>query len=137
MKRRRAALWAAAVLCGTAGAASDGQPVAHDPATARAALRGALGLRDVPLQVHPSCRDVGSDAADRTLGDYLAGQLAAMDRPANTVAAACTAGTGGRQSCSVWFRHRSEEERWAWGLSFELDPRGRPLARTLRCLGAG
>jgi hypothetical protein len=133
---RPTALAAALLICGAALAA-DGQPSAHDAATAREALRGALGLRDVPLRLHPSCAAAGADAADRTVGDYLAGQLAAMDRPANTVSAACTAAPAGRRACSVWFKHRSDEERWAWGLAFELDARGRPLARSIRCLGAG
>jgi hypothetical protein len=123
-------------LAGMAWAAEE-QPTAHDAATARAALRAALQLRDVPLSVHASCRQAGADAADRTVGDYFAGQLAAMDKPSNTISARCDAGPGTRRTCSVWWRHRDEEERWAWGLAFELDAKGRALTRSVRCLGAG
>lgn len=130
------ALVAWLTLGGPVGAA-DAQPAPHDPATAREALRAALRLRDVPLSLHPSCRQAGADAADRTVGDYLAGQLAAMDRPSNTVAARCDAGPGPRRSCSLWLKHRDDEERWAWGLTFETDRTGRPLPRSVRCLGAG
>lgn len=105
--------------------------------SARTVVRAALQLRDVPLGVHSTCRQAGSDAADHSIGDYLAGLLAAMDRPANTVAASCQAGTGKLRTCTLWLRHRGDEERWAWGLAFDIDEQSQPRPASVRCLGAG
>ena len=97
----------------------------------------ALQLRDVPLSVHASCRAAGPDLGDRTIGDYLAGFLAAMDQPSNTVETRCEPRPGVRARCELWLKHRDDEERWAWGLSFDVDARGRPRRESVTCLGAG
>ena len=125
-----------ALLCLAPAQAAD-NTAADTARSTRDALRGALQLRDVRLNVHDSCHQAGADAADRTIGDYLAGLLGAMDKPSNTVQASCQPGDGKRQACTVWLKHRDDEERWAWGLQFELDARKRPLIRSVRCLGAG
>jgi len=117
--------------------ASEASEAADPTAGARDALRAALQLRDVPLTVHASCRHAGPDPADRTIGDYLSGLLAAMEQPSNTVQARCEPGPGRHRTCTVWLKHRDDEERWAWGLAFEIDARHRPLWRSVRCLGAG
>jgi hypothetical protein len=122
---------ASSTVASTADDASDAADSARD------ALRGAQQLRDVPLTVHASCRQAGPHAADRTLGDYLAGLLASMDKPSNTVEARCEHGTGRRRTCTVWMKHRDDEERWAWGLAFEIDERKRAVPASARCLGAG
>lgn len=103
----------------------------------RDVLRAALQLRDLPLSAHPSCLHAGPDTRDRTVGDYLAGMLAEMDQPSNTVETACQERPGGKHRCTLWLKHRDEEERWAWGLEFELDPAMRPMRQTVRCVGAG
>jgi hypothetical protein len=113
------------------------QPLAAEMPTPRDVLRMALQLRDVPLSVHPSCRTAGPDPADRTVGDYLAGFLAAMDQPSNTVETVCEPHPGALARCSLWLKHRDDEDRWAWGLAFDVDMHGRPLRRSVRCIGAG
>ncbi|WP_326542944.1 hypothetical protein [Pseudorhodoferax sp.] len=134
--RTCAALGLAAALAAAPGCSAAPAAPAADT-SARNVVRAALQLRDVPLTVHATCRQAGGDAADRTLGDYLAGLLAAMDRPGNTVAASCRAVGGTHRACTLWLRHRSEEERWAWGLAFDIDAQDRPLPASVRCLGAG
>jgi hypothetical protein len=132
---RAAAVALAAALATAAVAATAAD--APDADGARDALRGALQLREVPLTVHASCRRAGPAAADRTVGDYLAGLLAAMDKPSNTVQAGCEPGPGRGRTCTLWLRHRDDEDRWAWGLAFRLDVRKQALPATVRCLGAG
>lgn len=129
-----AAVALCALLCAGPGAAPLG---ASELPTPRQVLRLALQLRDVPLSVHASCRGAGPDPADRTVGDYLAGFAAAMDRPSNTVETRCEPRRGSGAICELWFKHRSDEERWAWGLAFEVDAKGRPSRSSVRCLGAG
>ena len=95
--------------------------VAGGPAAARRAAHRACQLPPV-----------GPDPADRTIGDYLSGLLAAMEQPSNTVQARCEPGPGKHRACTVWLKHRDDEERWAWGLALEIDARHRPLAERRR-----
>lgn len=125
---------AAAAVAGAAEAAAAAEPSAPTP---RDVLRAALQLRDVRLDVDASCRRAGPHEGDRTIGDYLAGMLAEMDRPVNTVEASCEPARPGVHRCTLWLKHRDEEERWAWGLAFEIDRARRPLPRSVRCVGAG
>ena len=77
------------------------------------------------------------EAQVKTWPHYPPGLLAAMEQPSNTVQARCEPGPGRHRTCTVWLKHRDDEERWAWGLAFEIDARHRPLWRSVRCLGAG
>lgn len=138
---RRATLVLLAMAAGQAGAAGSGVNAAEAAAaSARTALRGALQLRDVPLHVHATCKDAAPHADDKTIGDYLAGFLAAQSDGANTVQSGCKPlpGAAGVQRCEVWLKHRDKDDEWAWGLRFDMDAAGRRARPgSVRCLGSG
>lgn len=138
---RHAAVVLLAMAAGQAGAAdADAGTAEAAAASARTALRGALQLRDVPLHVHATCKDAAPNADDKTIGDYLAGFLAAQGDGVNTVQSGCKPlpGTSGAQRCEVWLKHRDKDDEWAWGLRFDMDAAGRRARPgSVRCLGSG
>lgn len=121
-------LWLPASVCATPPLDDQGK-----------AVRALLRLQDVPLTVHPTCSGVGSDPADGTVGDYVGGFLAHMTGGSNRVEGRCLPNDskGIARRCTVWLKHADDEDEWAWGLQFDLDPRGRPVRRSVRCLGGG
>jgi hypothetical protein len=100
------------------------------------AIRAALQLRDVPLRSHPTCRNAAPVMPAHSIGDYLAGFLANMDKGRNSVTAACQPRARG-QRCELWLKHADEEDEWGWGIGFDVDARGQPRAASVRCLGSG
>ncbi len=100
------------------------------------AIRAALQLRDVPLRVHPTCRNAAPILPARSIGDYVAGFLSHMDSGRNSVTTACQPRPGGHR-CDLWLKHADEEDEWGWGIRFDMDRRGRPRATSVRCLGSG
>ena len=121
-------------------AVAGSEPSPDSAATARTALRGALMLRDLPLRSHATCRDVGPHPDDKTVGDYLAGFLAALTDGTNQIKADCqpAKGKAGRQRCEVWLKHTDKEDQWAWGLQFDMTNGARKVdPASVRCLGAG
>ena len=128
-----------AVFVAVAGAASAAasQDAAGDSESRRySVLRAALQLRDVPLRAHATCRDAAPVLPARSIGDYLAGFLANMDKGRNTVTTACQAQRKG-QRCDLWLKHADGEDEWSWGIRFDMDRRGRALPGSVRCLGSG
>ena len=72
----------------------------------------------------------------RTIGDYLAGFLAAMGDGRNRLSTRCQPASGAAR-CELWLKHVDDEDKWAWGIAFRLDRRGRPQPSSVECLGAG
>ena len=72
----------------------------------------------------------------RTIGDYLAGFLAAMGDGRNLLSTRCQPASGAAR-CELWLKHVDDEDKWAWGIAFRLDRRGRPQPSSVECLGAG
>ena len=99
-------------------------------------VRAALQLRDVPLGVHASCAQAAPQLPARTIGDYLAGFLAAMGDGRNQLSTRCRPASGAAR-CELWLKHADDEDKWAWGVAFQLDRRGRPRPSSVECLGAG
>lgn len=99
-------------------------------------VRAALQLRDVPLRVHASCAQAAPQLPARTVGDYLAGFLAAMGDGRNLLSTRCQPASGAAR-CELWLKHVDDEDKWAWGIAFRLDRRGRPQPSSVECLGAG
>ena len=46
-------------------------------------------------------------------------------------------GGGGLPSAWGPLKHADEEDKWAWGIAFQLDRLGRPRPSSVECLGAG
>ncbi len=99
-------------------------------------VRAALQLRDVSLRVHATCAQAAPQLPAKTIGDYLAGFLAAMGDGRNQLSARCRPASGAAR-CELWLKHADEEDKWAWGIAFQLDRLGRPRPSSVECLGAG
>lgn len=118
--------------------ATAGQRDVQSTFDAGAILRALLKNTDVRLDVHPSCSGVGTDPQDATIGDYIAGFMAAQRVPENTIEADCEPGSAQYQQCQVWFKHEDAEDEWAWGVAFQMSQADGKLSRSsIRCLGSG
>jgi hypothetical protein len=99
-------------------------------------IRAALQLRDVSLRVHKTCINTGPIAPARTVGDYLAGYMAHMHSKGSSISTNCQSTRGGSR-CELWMKHADGEDHWAWGISFEMDARGKANPSSVQCVGAG
>jgi len=149
---RRLAIVAVAVLAAACG----GQPqpsapsaptafiVAHRPPTAKDVIDAVLASAALELAQSPTCRNVGTEPTDRTIGRYLAGFMAEMTREdaSNWIETeiAPDAGTGADPVwiCKLTLRHRDAVDRWGWGVMFHVRQRdGAVLEKSFVCTGAG
>ena len=130
------------VVAGCGNGAGAQSAAAGDVPGAKQALRALLSTHDVPLTVHDSCANVGSELADTTIGDYVAGLLAEL-RPTspggnNTIAAECSAeGAGRGWRCSVEVARRDGDDEWVRGVEFLLSEEGGVSRDSIRCTGGG
>ncbi|MFO1304750.1 MAG: hypothetical protein U1F54_13540 [Burkholderiales bacterium] len=152
------ALLAAAALaaaCGAQGdakaeapAAQQGQRapvvVKHRPPTAKDVIDAVLASAHVPLSVSPTCRNVGTEPADRTLGRYLAGFMAGMSRESdrNWIETHVEPGPASDREpvwiCRMTLRHADDRDLWGWGVLFRVRQRdGRVLEDSFVCTGSG
>ena len=98
----------------------------------------------IPLSSSPSCANVGARAGDSTIGAYLSGFLAALDKPSggNSLQTKVT-DTKDDRGTSVWrceftIRHAAGEDEWGWGIRFDIGQSdGRVIANSFVCTGAG
>jgi len=95
---------------------------------------------DRPLAADSTCAGVGARSDDRTIGDFLAGFLAAQadSSGANWVQVTSTRVTAGAAAWrhDVLLRRRAGEEEWAWGVRFDQRVRDRGVEVTsMQCLG--
>jgi hypothetical protein len=137
--RRGLAIVAMALCLSNCRATSETQP----PATQgpQQAIRAVLRLHDVPLTVHESCRNVGSQFGDDTIGDYVAGLIAEQTRTSpggrNAVSASCQpSDTAGAYRCSVELAKQDGDDEWARGLEFTTTG-GQVDTGSIRCTGGG
>ena len=118
--------------------------VAHLPPSAKDIIDAAIASGDVPLTVSSTCANAGTEPSDATIGRYLAGFLAELSSPAKknwvetkTVAGRSTAGED-VTVCSLVLRHEDGDDRWGWGVQFQVRTRdGAVLRDSFTCLGAG
>jgi hypothetical protein len=118
--------------------------IEHLPPTDKDLIHALIRSAEVPLTVDASCRFAGTERADRTIGRYISGFLAALDDPGtnNSIQTSLVDGPGGGDS-SVWIARvmvgqNAGELVWQWGVEFHVSKRdGRVDAASFRCLGAG
>jgi len=111
---------------------------AHVPPSSKDVVLAALQSASVPLAVHESCRNVGTQPTDSTLGQYLAGFVAALNPDSGTNGVVTsTRETADGWLCRVMIQRRAGEEVWSWGLEFEVDKSGLLKPESYRCIGAG
>jgi hypothetical protein len=116
---------------------------AAEPPAPKRVIAALLANGDIPLSVDASCKDVGSEPADRNLRDYVSGLLAnfADQKASNSIAVTVKPVTlpGGRAGwqCLIEFVHVPEGDPFRYGVSFQMKIDGIILRRTVRCTGAG
>jgi hypothetical protein len=118
--------------------------VAHRPPTGKDVIDALLASAAVDLAVSPTCNNVGTEPADRTIGRYLAGFLAEMSREdaRNWIETSVEPGPAGAAEpiwhCRVTLRHRDNVDRWGWGVAFDVRQRdGVVMENSFTCTGAG
>ena len=118
--------------------------IAHLPPSPKDIIDAVIASGNVPLSVSPTCASVGTEPSDATIGRYLAGFLAELSSPAKknwveTKTAAGRSSAGEDVSvCSLVLRHEDGDDRWGWGVQFQVRTRDRVvLADSFTCLGAG
>ena len=135
-----AACW---VLSGCATHLAEGRKkVSHLPPTAKDVLEVILSESQSQL-TGASCQAVGTEATDRTVGQYLAGFLAELSdqKDANAVTTSVERGIDNLEPvflCRAMIRHAKGEDVWSWGVQFLVRQRdGEIVGNSLRCIGAG
>jgi len=136
----------ALVASGLAHAAEDSASHARSavPPGPKQIIQVLLRNVNLPLKVHPSCVEAGTDASDRTIGDYLSGFLAELSDPngRNSIETSIEKGAdrtdNGTWTARVMIGQSMGEVEWRWGVEFAMDKRtGTARPTSFRCIGAG
>ena len=103
-----------------------------------------LANQQIPLTTDASCKDIGTQPSDKTLGDYLSGFLASQDRGSggNWIEATGSpdqAADGSRVWKShVVLHHAAGEDVWGWGVSYTMKGTDHTIIPgSIQCTGAG
>jgi hypothetical protein len=117
--------------------------VFQSPPGPKDAIAAAIAHHDLLLSTYPSCSGVGTEPADSTIGQYLAGFLGHQtdDAGKNWIEAGCTASTspGAAWQCRVVIRRRNpaQEEEWGWGVRFLIRANRSVIRESFECTGSG
>jgi hypothetical protein len=117
------------------------QPALTSPG-AKQIIRALLTIQDVRLSLNNSCKNVGGEFSDLTIGDYVSGLLAELnkDEGKNWIEASCRKSSTGRQSsdCKVSIGRQAGEEVWVRGVDFRLKADHLSVVKaSIQCTGAG
>jgi hypothetical protein len=118
--------------------------VAHQPPTAKDIIDAVIASGSVALSVSPTCKSVGTEPSDATIGRYLAGFMAELSSPEkkNWIETRVESGTSAAGQpvsiCTLTLRHLDGDDRWGWGVQFHVrNSDGLVLADSFTCTGAG
>lgn len=141
------ALWAVVIVGCSGTSAQRAGTASKRPAKGKAevpsakdAIRLLINNHDISLSVDASCKGVGTQPADQTIGDYISGFLAAQNTGKNGITAGCKPAPDStdRWQCSVELHHSEGEDVWTWGVDFGVRKADRTVIReSVRCTGAG
>lgn len=128
----------------TAARASRSFRVTHTPPQPKDIVEAAIASGWLPLSVSPTCKNVGTEPSDATIGRYLAGFLAELSPESgkNGIETSLQDATSA-QGESVWvcqltIRHVDGDDRWGWGVRFQVRKAdGIVLQDSFICTGAG
>ena len=150
---RRAWLLPALLVLGSCGASPEQQAgtraqpqihVAHQPPSPKDVIDAVIASGGVALTVSPTCRNVGTEPSDATIGRYLAGFMAELSSPdkSNWIETQIEPGTSASGEpvsiCRLTLRHVDGDDRWGWGVQFHVRKSdGLVLADSFTCTGAG
>jgi hypothetical protein len=138
----------AALGCGRGPAPPAAHPVAvrvgHRPPLPKDIIDAAIASGQVELSVSPSCRNVGTESSDHTIGRYLAGFLAELSKPrgGNSIETGVEPGKSpdgeAIWSCRMLIRHVDGDDRWGWGVRFDVrQSDGLVTPGSFTCIGGG
>jgi hypothetical protein len=118
--------------------------IAHQPPSAKDVIDAVIASGSVALSVSPTCRNVGTEPSDATIGRYLAGFMAELSSPdkKNWLETQIEAGTSAKGEpasiCRLTLRHVDGDDRWGWGVQFLVRKSdGLVLVDSFTCTGAG
>jgi hypothetical protein len=104
------------------------------PPTDKEMIRAVFRMQDVNFSAGQFCNNVGTEFADKDIGDYLSGMLAQINEPkgkswVQTSAKRATLPDTGDAvwECEVTIRHMHGEEVMNWGVRFKLKASDRSL----------
>jgi hypothetical protein len=124
--------------------ASDSFRISHKPPQPKDIVEAALASGSVPLTVSPSCKNVGTESSDATIGRYLAGFLTQLSPQSgkNWIDASEEPGISMNGEpvwvCQLIVRHVDGDDRWGWGFRFQVrQSDGLVLRNSFNCTGAG
>ena len=118
-----------------------GFTIRHKPPERKDVIEAVLASYAVPLGVHSSCKDIGTNVDDKTIGAYLSGFLAELEKPEdrNSIATRITEADGKAVwRCELMIRHAAGDDEWGWGVRFDIrQSDGKVVPESFVCLGAG
>jgi hypothetical protein len=118
-----------------------GFTIRHKPPERKDVIEAVLASYAVPLSTHSSCKNVGTDVDDKTIGAYLSGFLAELEKPGdrNSIATRVTeADNKTLWRCELMIRHAAGDDEWGWGVRFDIrQSDGKVIPESFVCLGAG
>ena len=111
---------------------------AHVPPSSKDIIVAAFQSASVPLTVHETCRNVGTESTDSTLGQYLSGFVDGLNPDSGTNGVVTsTEETADGWVCRMMIQRRAGPEVWSWGVEFQFDRTGLLKPASYRCIGAG
>jgi len=112
--------------------------------TRKEILRALLSSQDVSLTTDSSCSGVGTEPADVNIGDYISGFLAEQNSGTGKnwldieAKRSSVSGSDAVWNCDVVIRHVDGDDRWGWGVSFQIKPKDHSVIKSsIRCTGSG
>ena len=116
----------------------------NTPPTKKEIVRALLASQDVSLTTDSSCKGVGTEPADANIGDYISGFLAEQNSGNGKnwldieTKRATGPGSEAVWNCALVIRHVDGDDRWGWGVSFQMKPKDHSIVKTsFRCTGSG
>ena len=108
------------------------------PPSAKDVIDATFQSASVPLTIHQTCKNVGTEKTDETIGRFLAGFIAELnpEQGKNGIVTSVVESADG-WVCRLMVQHRAGEDVWSWGLEFEFGKDGVLKPASYRCIGAG
>lgn len=96
---------------------------------------------DVPLSVDPSCKNVGTEGKDKTIGEFISGFWVYHRNKTGKNWIAVQSKSLDKNRCQAKveiYRKHGDEIIGGWGVSFIVDnASGKPDRASFKCVGSG
>jgi hypothetical protein len=118
--------------------------IGHNPPSGKDVIDAVIANGGMDLSVSPSCKNVGTEPTDRTIGRYVAGFLSELSNPdaKNWIETDVEPGTEPDGTaiwvCRMIVRHVDGDDRWGWGVQFDVRKSdGFVAPASFTCIGGG